>query len=150
MKSISDHVEDWITRLSKVQQNGHPICPYAKKAKYQLFTNEDKMSMQLKASFYDHSFDLYLCLPTDQYMSIERAEQIERELNTIAKDTIVLLDHPKNPGFINGVCTGNKKYIIFFIQSKKGLQDARNNLLKSSYYNSWDHDYYEKITNTGL
>lgn len=150
MKSISNHVEDWIERLSKVHSWGHSICPYARKAKYQLFTNEDKMSMQLKASFYDHSFDLYLCLPTDQYMSVERAKQIEKEINMVSNDTITLLDHPKDPGFINGVCTGNKKYIIFFIQSKKGLQDARNNLLKSSYYNSWDHDYYEKITNTGL
>jgi hypothetical protein len=118
VKSISNHVEGWIERLSKVRSWGHSIC--------------------------------YLCLPTDQYMSVERAKQIEKEINMVSTDTITLLDHPKDPGFINGACTGNKKYIIFFIQSKKGLQDARNNLLKTSYYDSWDHDYYEKITKTGL
>ena len=40
------------------------------------------------------------------------------------------------------------KYVIFFIQSKKGLLDARSLLRKSSYYNNWSDDYYKKIVGT--
>ena len=153
MKDTSNHkkdIEQWIERLAITQKSGHPICPFAKKAKYWIYPYEDRASLQLKASFYDHSFDLYLCLPTDQYMTVEQAKYLESNCNRYSKDTITLLDHPNDPGYIDNICTSNGKYVIFLIQSKKGLLDARSLLRKSSYYDNWSDDYYEKIIGTNI
>lgn len=153
MKNISNHkkdIEQWVERIATTQKSGHPICPFAKKAKYWIYSYEDRASLQLKASFYDHSFDLYLCLPTDQYMTVEQAKYLESNCNRYSKDTITLLDHPDDPGYIDNICTSNGKYVIFLIQSKKGLLDARSLLRKSSYYDNWSDDYYEKIVGTNI
>ena len=153
MKDTSNHkkdIEQWIERLAITQKSGHPICPFAKKAKYWIYPYEDRASLQLKASFYDHSFDLYLCLPTDQYMTVEQAKYLESNCNRYSKDTITLLDHPDDPGYIDNICTSNGKYVIFLIQRKKGLLDARSLLRKSSYYDNWSDDYYEKIIGTNI
>jgi len=151
VKDISNHrkdIEQWIQRLTTIQNSGHPICPFAKKAKYWIYPYEDRLSLQMRAGFYDHRFDLFICLPTNQYISVEDAKYYEYNCNLHAKDTITLLDHPDDPGYIDGVCTGNSKYVIFLIQSKKGLLDARSLLRKSSYYDNWSIDYYEKIVGT--
>ena len=143
MKDISD----WIERISKVQKYGHPICPYAKKAKYLICENEDYKSIELKACFWTTDYDILVCIPTDKYMSVERAKQIEWNCNRLAKDTITLLDHPKDPGYIDGVFTGNGKHIVFLIQPKKDILIARKHLRSTSYYNNWSDEYYKKITN---
>ena len=83
-------------------------------------------------------------------MNLEDAKYLEANCNRLGKDTITLLDHPADPGYIDGINTSNGKYVIFLIQSKKGLLDARNLLRKSSYYNNWSDDYYEKIVGTDI
>ena len=148
MKDISNHkkdIEEWIQRIGIVQNTKHPICPYAKKAKYWIYPYEDRLSLQLRAGFFDHRYDLFICLPTNQYITVDEAKYYEYNCNLHAKDTITLLDHPDDPGYIDGVCTSNGKYVIFLIQDKKGLVDARKHLHKTSYYDSWSKEYYEKI-----
>ena len=44
-------------------------------------------------------------LPTNQYMTVDEAKYNESNNNRVAKDTITLLDHPKDPGYIDGVYT---------------------------------------------
>ena len=42
--------------------------------------------MQVKANNFDSkNFDLYICFPTDQLMTVEKAEYIEANLNKISK-----------------------------------------------------------------
>ena len=46
MKDISNHkndIEQWIERLTTPQKSGHPICPFAKKAKYWIYPYEDSV-----------------------------------------------------------------------------------------------------------
>ena len=148
MKSISNHIEEWIQRITKIQDNKHPVCPYAKKAKYWIYPYEDRLSLELKASFFDNNFDIYICLPTNQFMSVEEAKYIEANCNRVAKDTITLLDHPNDPGYIDGVYTGNGKYVVFLIQQKKDLIKARQSLKATSYYDTWTNEYYKKIVGT--
>jgi len=148
VKSISNHIEEWIQRITKIQDNKHPVCPYAKKAKYWIYPYEDRLSLELKASFFDNNFDIYICLPTNQFMSVEEAKYIEANCNRVAKDTITLLDHPNDPGYIDGVYTGNGKYVVFLIQQKKDLIKARQSLKATSYYDTWTNEYYKKIVGT--
>lgn len=145
MNHIYKHVDSWIKYLTTTKIGNHPICPYASTAKYQIFQYEDKFSMKLKANFYDDTYDLYVCLPTNQWMTVREAKQIEHEINLVAEDTICLLDHPKNPGYIDGISTSNGKYVIFLIQDKKGLMKARKHLHTTSYYDAWSAEYYKEI-----
>lgn len=153
MKGIYKSVVDnWIAKITKIQRDsGHPICPYAKKARYAVFEHEDYLSMQVKALNFDSkNFDLYICFPTDQWMTLEKAEYLEADLNRMSDDTVVLLDHWKNPGFIGGVNTGNERHVVFLIQDKNGLIKARNHLHTTTYYDNWSEEYYNKITQTGI
>tara|TARA_B100002019_G_scaffold201020_1_gene174195 strand:+ start:1306 stop:1767 length:462 start_codon:yes stop_codon:yes gene_type:complete len=145
ISNCENDIKDWIDRIGIVQKNKHPICPYARIAKYWIYKYEDRLSMELKACHFDNNFDLYVCLPTNQYMTVDEAKYIESNNNRVAKDTITLLDHPKDPGYIDGVYTGNGKYVVFLIQKKNDLLKAREQLHKSSYYDSWSNEYYKKI-----
>jgi hypothetical protein len=144
-------VDKWISKITKIQSsNNYPICPYAKTARYHVYTHEDYMSMQLKAAFFDHkNYDLYICFPTNQFMKLDEAQRMEDDLNRASKDTIVMLDHWKNPGFIDGVNTSNDQYVLFLIQDTKGLIRAREHLKTTTYYDNWTEEYYKKITETG-
>ena len=143
-------VDKWIQKITKIQSSGHPICPYARTARYQVFPYEDQLSMQVKALNFDSkNYDLYICFPTDQWMTVEKAEYIEANLNRMSEDTIILMDHWKNPGFIDGVNTSNEQYVLFLIQDIKGLLKARDHLKSTSYYDNWTEEYYKKITETG-
>lgn len=144
MSNIYDDIEEWIDRISK-NKNNYQICPYANKAKYLVFTNEDMLSMQIKASFYNYNTDLILCIPTDKFMSVDTARYIERNCNKTADNTITLLDHPDDPGYVDDICTSNGKHIIFLIQPKKELLKARENLKTTNYYDKWSEEYYNKI-----
>ena len=145
MSNIYDDIKKWVDRISNFKNN-YQICPYASKAKYLIFTNEDMLSMQIKASFYNYDADLILCIPTDKFMTVEKARYIEKNNNRIAKDTITLLDHPEDPGYIGNIYTGNGKHIVFLIQPKKELLQAREYLKNyTSYYNKWSEEYYKKI-----
>lgn len=144
MSNIYEDIKEWVNFIT-TPINGYQVCPFAKKANYFVYPNEDYLSIQLKASFFDNNYDLFICRPTDRFMSVERAKQIEADCNRIAKNTITLLDHPDDPGFINDICTSNKKHILFLIQPKKDLLEARKQLQKTSYYDRWSEEYYKKI-----
>ena len=144
MSDIYEDVKKWIKRIT-TPKNGYQICPYARKAKYKIFEHEDKISIQQKAVFWTGEYDLILCKPTDTFMSVDHAKYIEDSCNRLAKDTITLLDHPEDPGYINGEYTGSGKHILFLIQSKKDLQEARAHLKQTSYYDQWTDEYYKKI-----
>lgn len=144
MSSIFNDIEKWINRIT-TPIDGYQICPYAKKAKYLIFEHEDMLSMQMKAAFYNYTEDLIICIPTDKYMTVDRAKYIEYNINKTASNTVVLLDHPEDPGYIDGVCTGNGKHIVFLIQPKKELLEAREHLKTTSYYDKWTEEYKNKI-----
>ena len=144
MDSIYNDVENWIKYIT-TPINDYQICPFAKKAKYFIYPSEDFLSIPIKASFFDNKYDLLICRPTDKFMSVDRARQIEKECNKLASSTVTLLDHPDDPGFIDDICTSNKKHILFLIQPKKDLLEARKQLQKTSYYDRWSEEYYKKI-----
>ena len=102
MNPIYKDIEEWRQRVSK-PIDGYQICPYARQAKYHVFPNEDYLSLQVKALNWVWDVDLLVCIPTDKFMTVERAKYIEADCNRIATDTVVLLDHPKDPGYIDRV-----------------------------------------------
>ena len=144
MSDISKDVKKWIKRIT-TPKDGYQICPYARGAKYKIYTHLDRATIIEYAVNWKDEYDLILCEPADTSMTVEDALSIEQSCNFIAKNTITLLDHPKDPGYINNEYTGNGKYILFLIQSKKDLQAARKHLKTTSYYDRWTNEYYKEV-----
>lgn len=150
MKNIYKDIEAWINKISKVQKSGQSICPYASKAKFKIFTEQTIFSLSKLVKNFDTEYDLYICIYHDSNIPYHGAEYWETWLNHISNNTITLLDHHKNPGYIDGVNTGNEKYVIYLIQNKESLLEARKHLHTTNYYNNWSKEYYEKITEIGV
>ena len=144
MSNIYKDIEKWIKRIT-TPINGYQICPYARKAKYKIYTHLDRVALLKYAIYWKGEYDLMICELADSSMTVEEASYIEYECNLFAKDTITLLDHPDKPGYIDGNYTGNGKRILFLIQSKEDLQKARTHLKTSTYYNLWTNTYYKDI-----
>ena len=144
MSDIYKDVKKWIKRIT-TPKDGYQICPYARKAKYKIYTSEDRMSIIQHATFWTDEYDLIICRPTNWWMTVQDALAIESSCNRIANNTITLLDHPQDPGYIDGEYTGNGKHILFLIQSKKDLQEARKHLKSTTYYDRWTNEYYKEV-----
>ena len=138
MKSIYDwHKKVYTTKLDKK----HPICPFAAKAKFKISTE----SVYHELRNWDDTYDLVI-VDHQQYMTVEFAEQMEDTYCKVRNDVVVLLEHFENPGFINAVFTGcGDKKILFLLQNKSKLEEAKMILQKSNYYENYPQEYLEKL-----
>ena len=135
------HVKAWIDKIT-VPVEGYKICPFASSARYVI--EKGTKSDLYKAIQADISkLDLAVFIYED-YITVQEAKELEEETNNISEH-IVMLDHPQDPGFIGDLNTGNGRYVIYLIQNKNSLLAARKTLLKTSYYDNWSTEYYERV-----
>ena len=155
MKSIYD----WIDRISVVQKNGMPICPYAKKAlddnkiKIQWLDETFSIKRILNAEIENYTYHwpknteiVVLVFDANRLNPHEIRKIILRNKTLLSeRDFIALEDHPSDPGYIDNVYTGNGEFGIVLIQKRSDLNKRRLELKKTSYYENWDTSYYNKI-----
>ena len=142
MNSIyNEHINTWIDKITTPVE-GYKICPFASSARYVI--EKGTKSDLYKAIQADISkLDLVVFI-YEEVITVQEAKELEEETNSISEH-IVMLDHPQDPGFISDLNTGNGKYIIYLIQNKNSLLAARKTLLKTSYYDNWSTEYYERV-----
>ena len=142
MNSIyNEHINTWIDKITTPVE-GYKICPFASSARYVI--EKGTKSDLYKAIQADISkLDLVVFI-YEEVITVQEAKELEEETNSISEH-IVMLDHPQDPGFISDLNTGNGKYIIYLIQNKNSLLAARKTLLKTSYYDKWSTEYYERV-----
>ena len=142
MNSIyNKHINTWIDKITTPVE-GYKICPFASSARYVI--EKGTKSDLYKAIQADISkLDLAVFIYED-YITVQEAKELEEETNNISEH-IVMLDHPQDPGFIGDLNTGNGRYVIYLIQNKNSLLAARKTLLKTSYYDNWSTEYYERV-----
>jgi hypothetical protein len=137
----NEHINDWIDKITS-SVDGYKICPFASSARYVI--EKGTKSDLYKAIQSDISkLDLVVFIYEND-ITVKEAKELEEETNSISEH-IVMLDHPQDPGFIGDLNTGNGKYIIYLIQNKNSLLAARKTLLKTSYYDNWSTEYYERV-----
>ena len=68
MSDIYDDVKDWIKKIS-TRKKGYQICPFARKAKYKIYTHLDRATIIEYAVNWKAEYDLILCKPKDTSMS---------------------------------------------------------------------------------
>ena len=137
----NEHINTWIDKITTPVE-GYKICPFASSARYVI--EKGTKSDLYKAIQADISkLDLVVFI-YEEVITVQEAKELEEETNSISEH-IVMLDHPQDPGFISDLNTGNGKYIIYLIQNKNSLLAARKTLLKTSYYDKWSTEYYERV-----
>ena len=147
---------DWIQRISKPMDElgGFSVCPFAKKALEEKKIFWSYIGYECEAYILRYIevtpefevvafFNLKGNLTDKDLLSIITKLQVKRP------DMVFLKDHPDNPGFINGIETGNKLYPTILVQPRNKLIEAREKLKRTKYYDYWDEDYKKEIWSYG-
>lgn len=134
-------LEDWIEYVKKSHPDlkGHSICPYAKANTYKI----------VKCSVNDikpleKEFGVVIFVVEDD-LDLQYGHQKIKELNEDYPKYRFFDDFRDEPSFINGIQTNNSVYNLILYQNSEFLTKMRAILAKTSYYDSWDDEYLQKI-----
>lgn len=149
---------DWIQRITQNldELGGFSICPFAKKAmqdKKVYFSYFSEYEPVKHITSYvettPNDFELVCFVCTSKDLTNDQLIDIMNKLQNKLPDMIVLKDHPDEPGFINGVNTGNGEYSLILVQPRQKLEVARELLKRTKYYDYWSEEYKNEIWNYG-
>ena len=147
---------EWIQHISQAKDElgGFSICPFAKKAfeekkvfwSYIDYEPEAYILRYIEAT---PEFELIAFYNLSKNLTDEDLKNVISKLQSKRNDLIFLKDHPNNPGIINGVSTSNGKYPVILVNPRKSLEEAREKLKKTKYYDYWSEEYKNEILSYG-
>ena len=150
-------LKEWIGRISenKDELGGFAVCPFAKKYKSQYVPGAEIGYLPYgyicdymdKNGHKEHEITVFVNKLKN--LSNEECIDLVNNLNKKFPNFVFLKDHPDDPGFINGINTSNQKYPIILAQPKSSLNDAREALKKTKYYDYWSEEYKNEIWQYG-
>jgi hypothetical protein len=147
---------NWIKRISekKDELGGFNVCPYAKasledKKVFWSYIGQECEAYILRYIEATPDFEVIVFYNLKKNLTDEDLKNIISKLQSKRNDMIFLKDHPNNPGFINGVNTSNGEYPTILVQPRVNLEEAREKLMKTNYYDYWSEDYKKEILNYG-
>jgi hypothetical protein len=135
------HINKWIDYLSCPQDllTGLAICPFAKKAKFQLIrTHTNKIIPP------DEPFEIIIFLVEDNITFVDLTAAC-KSLNKKYPQLVFLPDHKNRDTYIKGLKTNNGKYNLILCQYRDQLEKARELLKHTDYYKFWDKGYLKEI-----
>jgi len=139
--SSNQKIEEWILDfLSKPNSafDNLPPCPYAKKAWL-----EGNVEVKEFVSFRDLRI-IYLF----QYTMLPRCSELQRlaaSFNEEFPDFLFLEEHPDLIEDVGGVVVNEGELCMMIVQKRKPLEDAREELMKTGYYDNWTPQMKERI-----
>jgi hypothetical protein len=146
----------WVQRLSEKRSElgGLNICPFAKKAMenkkvFLSYIGFECVPYILRYLESTPEFEVVVFYNLIGNLDDEDLKNIISKLQSKRNDLIFLKDHPDNPGFINGISTSNDKYPVILVQPRKPLEEAREKLNSTNYYDYWSEEYKNEILNYG-
>ena len=150
-------LNEWLKRItqSKDELGGFAICPFAKKAMESnkvYFTTigaEPVSCIKSYIEFTPKDFEVIVFIDLLKRLTDGDLLNIIEKCQKGYTDIIFLKDHPDNPGYINGVSTGNGEYPLILAQPRKRLEECRDKLKQTSYYDKWSDEYKSEIWSYG-
>ena len=114
---IYSHIEDWIQHLGVVNEslNGHSVCPYAKKAVWNLVICDESI-LENCFRFVEEKHikkDVTIFMFNNDF-SISQLNQLCELLNKEHPSYVFLPDHRERKTYIDKVKTNNGKYNFVF------------------------------------
>jgi len=153
---LEKDLEEWIEKVIQPREEigGIAICPFAKKGKenrkiFSTNIDQDPEAFMINYIQLTSDFDLIVFYNHDCILTNDDLLRIIDNLQSFLPDMILLKDHPEKPGYINGVYTGNGKYPTILVQPRDKLNDAREKLKKTKYYDYWSEEYLKEIWSYG-
>lgn len=147
---------NWVNRISekKDELGGLSVCPFAKKALedkkiFWSYIAQECEAYILRYIEMTPDFEVIVFYNLKKNLTDEDLKRIINKLQSKRNDMIFLKDHPDNPGFISGVNTSNGEYPIILVQPRVKLEETREKLMKTNYYDYWSKDYKKEILNYG-
>lgn len=141
---IYQTLKDWIKHISTPMKDigGMPVCPYAKETKYQVISVKDN---DINPPSWFFELIIYV-FPND--ITIRDLKLTAEKYNKIFPELIFLPDHKNHTTYINGIRTNNGKHNLLLCQYRRELENARNKLRKTNYYQYWTEEYLKEILQT--
>jgi len=138
---LFEHIQKWIDYLSCPQDllKGLAICPFAKKAKFQIIKTT---STEIKPPTGEFEIIIY-CV--EDNIAFDDLFNTCKRLNKKYTDLIFLPDHKDRKTFIKTLATGNGKFNLVLCQRRDQLEQAREMLKKTDYYKFWSPEYLKEI-----
>jgi len=138
---LFEHIQKWIDYLSCPQEllKGLAICPFAKKAKFQIIKTK---SFEIKPPTDDFEIIIY---SVEKNITPDNLYNTCKELNKKYPELVFLPDHRDRKTFIKTLATGNGKFNLILCQRRDQLKQAREMLKKTDYYKFWSPEYLKEI-----
>tara|TARA_Y100001963_G_scaffold140812_1_gene208286 strand:+ start:1610 stop:2086 length:477 start_codon:yes stop_codon:yes gene_type:complete len=148
-QKIEDWILDFLSKPSEVFDN-LPPCPYAKKAWLdgnvevkefvsfeQLRKDLDTWNKEVIIYLFQHSV-----LPTCPELEI-----LASKLNEQYPEFLFLEETPDLVEDVGGIIVNQGDLCMLLVQKRKPLEDAREELTKTGYYDNWTEEMKERIMN---
>ena len=154
---MEENIKDWIDKVAekRPELGGLSICPFAKKAFednkifWSYISYESEKYIESYIDSFHQDYELIAFINLGMNLTNNECISIINTLNKKYPKVTFLKDHPDDPGFIQGIFTGNGKYPIILAQPKDKLDRARHQLNKTNYYDYWDEKYKKEIWSYG-
>jgi hypothetical protein len=155
LNQVQHDIESWIENFVEVPHpalGGWAPCPYARRARL----NQD-FEIRLGINPY---FDLKVVSQTGITKSVVifvyestayTAEQFSTQLQSanteflLAKDLLVLEDHPEVPELVNGVSMNQGTYALALVQSLSDLNNKARAMALKGFYDTWPESYLHEL-----
>ena len=149
--SSNQKIEDWVLNfLSKPNSafDNLPPCPYAKKAwldgNVEVKEFQSFASMRKDLDEWNKEVVIYLF----QYTTLPRCGELEAlssKFNEQYPDFLFLEESPDLVEDVGGVIVNQGDLCMMIVQKRKELEEAREELKKTGYYDKWSEDMKERI-----
>ena len=142
-----EKIEEWVLNTLSEPHNKFgdlPPCPYAKKAWIE-GNVEVKMWKDFSSFRYekwDKEVTIYVM---DPYTSPEFLSQIAKNYNKLYPDYLFLEEHPDLVEDVGGFVVNQGELILLIVQERKPLEEARDKLQGTTYYEHWTPEMKERI-----
>lgn len=155
LERVTYDIERWIANFVEVPHpalGGWAPCPYARKARL-----DRDFEVRLGINPY---FDLKVVAKTGINKSVVifvyestaySAEQFHTHLDSanreflLAKDLLVLEDHPDLPEIVNGVSMNQGTYALALVQSLSDLDQRARAMARKGFYDTWPEPYLQEL-----
>tara|TARA_R100001510_G_scaffold40103_1_gene36494 strand:- start:1214 stop:1672 length:459 start_codon:yes stop_codon:yes gene_type:complete len=146
-EKIISQIETWINKILDVPNSKFgdlPPCPYARKAwvdgNVSVHMWEDAKSFE--ADEWDKQVHIYVF---DDMMDPHTLSELACEYNNKYPEFLFLEEHPELVEDVDGFICNEGELILLIVQGRKHLEDAREVLKKTNYYDKWTPEMKERI-----
>jgi len=153
---IKQDILNWMENFlekSNPLLNGWPPCPFARHArlnsKVEVLNGIDPyydMKSRSVCGMGDYEVIVYAYDPVVwDYKDFSNSLKNANREYLLAKDLLVLEDHPGDPEIINGVSMNQGTYALALVQCLSKLDAASSQIYNKGFYDSWPEDYLKQL-----